>query len=333
MGIVNDILDFSKIESGKLELEVKKYNIVDLCSQIIELLKYDSNIKNIELKLNISDTVPKFLWLDSLRIRQILINLLSNSVKFTERGIVELWVTLEDQIDIDLSKIRFNVIDTGIGIEKEYQEKIFEAFSQGDNSTTRKYGGTGLGLTISNQLLRLMDSKLELKSDYKRGTKFFFDLVVQSSNEINGAEDHTSELDIPEIVVPKFNYGQENYKILLVEDNKINMLLAKTLVKQIVPNVSIYEAENGKIAVENFEIIKPDLILMDVQMPIMNGYEAASAIRKLKIGEHVPIIALTAGTVIGEKEKCLEAGMNDYASKPIVKDVLQNIITKWIKNS
>jgi PAS domain S-box-containing protein len=331
MGIVNDILDFSKIESGKLELEVQKYNIVDLCSQIIELLKYDSNIKNIELKLNISDTVPKFLWLDSLRIRQILINLLSNSVKFTERGTVELSVTLEDQLDIELSRIRFNVIDTGIGIEKEYQEKIFEAFSQGDNSTTRKYGGTGLGLTISNQLLRLMDSKLELKSDYTKGTEFYFDLILRSSNEIDGIADKPNELDVPSTPNIKFNYGQENYKILLVEDNKINMLLAKTLVKQIVPNVSIYEAENGKIAVENFEIIRPDLILMDVQMPVMNGYEAAAAIRKLRTGAHIPIIALTAGTVIGEKEKCLEAGMNDYASKPIVKDALENVITKWLR--
>ena len=330
MSVINDILDFSKIESGKLELEINKYNIVDLCSQIIELLKYDSNLKNIELKLTICDDVPKLLWFDSLRIRQILINLLSNSVKFTEKGVVELTVSVAKKSDNDTSIIRFSILDTGIGIEKEYQEKIFEAFSQGDNSTTRKYGGTGLGLSISNQLLQLMNSKLQLKSDYNKGSEFYFDVEVKTSNEVD-------EMDIKEtFVAPKkpnsnFDYGHENYKILLVEDNKINMLLAKTLVKQIVPNASIYEAENGKIAVDNFEIIKPDIILMDIQMPIMNGYEATTEIRKLDLGKHTPIIALTAGTVMGEKDKCLEAGMNDYASKPIVKEILEAIILKWIK--
>ncbi len=330
MSVINDILDFSKIESGKLELEINKYNIVDLCSQIIELLKYDSNLKNIELKLTIGDDVPKLLWLDSLRIRQILINLLSNSVKFTERGVVELAVSTVKKIKNDTFIIRFSILDTGIGIEKEYQEKIFEAFSQGDNSTTRKYGGTGLGLSISNQLLHLMNSKLQLKSDYNEGSEFYFDIELKSSNETNEIDTKASFID-SKMWSSKFDYGQENYKILLVEDNKINMLLAKTLVKQIVPNVSIYEAENGKIAVENFEIIKPDLILMDIQMPIMNGYEATFEIRKLNSGKHTPIIALTAGTVMGEKEKCLEAGMNDYASKPILKEVLENIILKWIK--
>ncbi len=329
MGLINDILDFSKIESGKFELEVNKYNIIELSSQIIELLKYDSNSKNIDLKLNINDDVPKFLDLDSLRIRQILMNLLSNSVKFTEKGIVQLAISVVKKIDTDRFIIRFSIFDTGIGIEKEYQEKIFEAFSQGDNSTTRKYGGTGLGLTISNKLLQLMNSKLQLKSDFNKGSEFYFDILLKSSNE-NNEEVKNESLITPKVTNAKFNYGQENYKILLVEDNKINMLLAKTLVKQIVPNVSIYEAENGKIAVANFEIIKPDLILMDIQMPIMNGYEATAEIRKLISGKHTPIIALTAGTVLGEKDICLKAGMNDYASKPIVKEVLENIILKWI---
>lgn len=332
MSIVNDILDFSKIESGKLELEINQYHVRELCSQIIELLKYDSNIKNIELKLDISPEVPKYIWIDSLRIRQVLINLLSNSVKFTEKGIVQLSVSVMENIDDEHVIIRFNVSDTGIGIEQKYQDKIFEAFSQGDNSTSRKYGGTGLGLTISNQLLLLMDSRLELKSHYNKGSEFFFDIRLRTSNEAKS--DHVSghNFQLPKVELPRLEHQQENYKILLVEDNKINMLLAKTLVKQIIPNVSIYEAENGKIALDNFEIIRPDLILMDVQMPVMNGYEATAEIRKLKAGSQVPIIALTAGTVVGEKEKCLEVGMNDYTSKPIVKEVLQEMILKWISN-
>ena len=332
MSIVNDILDFSKIESGKLELEIKKTNINELCSQIIELLKYDSNVKNIELSLIIDDEVSKFLWIDSLRIRQILINLLSNSVKFTEKGKVQLKIAVAQKLEDDFAMIRFTVIDTGIGIEKEYQEKIFEAFSQGDNSTTRKFGGTGLGLTISNQLLLLMNSKLNLKSIYENGSEFFFDIKLKGTNVGSISEKESKNIAIPLINNNPIDLGQSNYKILLVEDNKINMLLTKTLVKQIVPNVSIYEAENGKIAVDNFEIIKPDLILMDVQMPIMNGYEATIEIRKIKSGKHIPIIALTAGTVLGEKEKCIDCGMNDYASKPISKQILENIILKWIKH-
>jgi PAS domain S-box-containing protein len=332
MSIVNDILDFSKIESGKLELEINKYNIADLCYQIIELLKYDSNIKNIELKVDIAPDVPKYLWLDSLRIRQVLINLLSNSVKFTEKGIVKLSVSVIEKLVNKNLIIRFNVLDTGIGIEKKYQNKIFEAFSQGDNSTSRKYGGTGLGLTISNQLLLLMNSKLELISDFNIGSEFYFDIQLKASDNNTFEKEQNETYSLPKGTFSKFEYGQENYKILLVEDNKINMLLAKTLVKQIIPNVSIYEAENGKIALDSFEIIKPDIILMDVQMPVMNGYEAAIAIRKLNNGKHTPIIALTAGTVVGEKEKCLEVGMNDYAAKPIVKEVLENIILKWIKS-
>lgn len=328
MSIVNDILDFSKIESGKLDLEIKKYNIVDLCSQIIELLKYDSNIKNIELRLDIAADVPRYMWIDSLRIRQVLINLLSNSVKFTEKGVVKLSVSVIEKTTDNKAMVRFSVIDTGIGIEQQYQDRIFEAFSQGDNSTSRKYGGTGLGLTISNQLLLLMGSRLELKSQYQSGSEFYFDISLETSDESTDASDE-GNFALP-ATLPRFEYGQENYKILLVEDNKINMLLAKTLVKQIIPNVSIYEAENGKVALDNFEIIKPDLILMDVQMPVMNGYEATTEIRKLKSGSQTPIIALTAGTVVGEKEKCLEVGMNDYTSKPIVKEVLQEIILRWI---
>ena len=325
--IVNDILDFSKIESGKLELDIKKYNLLELTSEVIELIKYDSNIKNINLQLNIESSIPNYIYTDSLRLKQILINLLSNAVKFTENGNVTLKISILEKIDFENYKLRFSVLDTGIGIKDEYQKIIFEAFSQGDNSTTRKFGGTGLGLTISNQLLGLMNSQLQLKSEYETGSEFYFDINILTT--INPDEAiHTPIIHKPE----KINnaLGHESYKILLVEDNKINMLLAKTLVKQIIPNCSVYEAVNGKEAVEKFQIIKPDLVLMDIQMPFLNGYEATAAIRKLEIGKHTPIIALTAGTIIGEKEKCLEAGMDDYTSKPIIKEIFEAIIIKWI---
>lgn len=333
LGIVNDILDFSKIESGKLELDIKKYDLEELTHQVIELVKYNSNVKKLELNLSISNNVPKYIWTDSMRLKQILINLLSNSVKFTEKGTVILSIkTVSDDVK-DIKIIRFSVKDTGIGIEKDYQNVIFDAFSQGDNSTTRKFGGTGLGLTISNQLLALMDSKLQLKSEVGIGSDFYFDIEVNTSND--SVEEFIENIDVTfnENEDTKHDFGHENYKILIVEDNKINMLLAKTLVKKIIPNGTIYEAINGKEAVEKQAILKPDLILMDIQMPIMNGYEATQEIRKSKNGELIPIIALTAGTVIGEREKCLETGMNDYVSKPIVREVLDAVITKWIKQS
>lgn len=331
MAIINDILDFSKIESGKLNLDIKRYNLVNLIHQVTELIKYDTNIKKIELDLEIDQNVPRYIYTDSVRLKQILINLLSNAVKFTEKGTVTLSIKLVKTIDENHSELRFSVKDTGIGIEKDYQIQIFDAFSQGDNSTTRKFGGTGLGLTITNQLLALMNSKLELKSQLEIGSEFSFNLKVKTSNENNLLE-KTSPIKNDTIKNNYIDFGQENYKILIVEDNKINMLLAKTLLKQIIPNGSIFEASNGKEAVDKFEIIKPDLIIMDVQMPIMNGYEATIEIRKSNLGKNVPIIALTAGTVIGEREKCIESGMNDYLSKPIIKAKLESIITKLIKN-
>ena len=176
-----------------------------------------------------------------------------------------------------------------------------------------------------------MDSKLCLISEYGKGSEFYFDVVLKTSNRLN----KNDVLENPNIEVqyPKTsNYGHENYKILIVEDNKINMLLAKTMVKQIIPHCTIFEAINGKEGVDKFNILHPDLILMDVQMPVMNGYEATLAIRKSIKGKHIPIIAITAGAILGEKEKCLEGGMNDYISKPIVKNLLEEVITKWINN-
>ena len=178
LGIVNDILDFSKIESGKLELDIKKYDLKELTLQVIELVKYNSNVKKLELNLSISENIPKYIWVDSMRLKQILINLLSNAVKFTETGSVTLSINTLSKTKKDKKTIHFSVKDTGIGIEKDYQDIIFDAFSQGDNSTTRKFGGTGLGLTISNQLLALMKSKLQLKSEVGKGSDFYFDIKV-----------------------------------------------------------------------------------------------------------------------------------------------------------
>lgn len=330
MEVVSDILDFSKIESGKLDLVIEKYNITELCNELFELVKYESNAKQLKLVLDIKKDVPKFIWVDYIRLKQILINLLSNALKFTQQGTIKLSIKNLSTMN-EKSLLRFAVKDTGIGIQKINQEKIFEAFSQEDSSTTKKFGGTGLGLTISNQLLRLMKSHLELKSKFGEGSTFYFDVEFDSSNN---ADNIKKAVPVTAKSAKKTGPDFEKIKtrILIAEDNKINMFLAKTLVKQIIPKSIIYEAADGLEALEKYKEINPEMIFMDIQMPLMNGYEATQEIRKLEGEIHIPIIALTAGTIVGEKEKCLSAGMNDYASKPFVKETIEKLIVKWLIN-
>ena len=328
MEVISNILDFSKIESGKLELNIEKYNVIELSHQVIELVKYESNLKNLQLILNITPDVPKLIHIDYIRLKQVLINLLSNAVKFTEKGKIELNITCITKRN-DKAMLRFSVKDTGIGIKKNNQEKIFEAFSQEDSSTTKKFGGTGLGLSISNQLLNLMESHLQLISSYGEGSEFFFDVELKIATD-DGTNEKPKKLLQQKSENNTADYRNNAISVLIAEDNKINMLLARTLIKQILPNCTIIEAFDGQDAVDKFKQSPVDIIFMDVQMPIMSGYVATQRIRELENGK-IPIIALTAGTVMGEREKCLEVGMDDYASKPIIKDTLAMIISKWVK--
>jgi PAS domain S-box-containing protein len=328
LDIVNDVLDFSKIESGKLELFIEKFDLYKLINQIVELFKYQAITKKIDLILNIEENVPQFIKADSIKIKQILVNLLSNSFKFTEFGEVRLEVKSLNLSNEDISRLKFSVIDTGKGIKLINNKKIFSSFEQEDNSTNRKYGGTGLGLAISNQLLALMDSKLELKSIYSEGSDFYFSIdVKKASNQISKKQKLTTIFNENDIEITE---SSEVKKILIAEDNKINMLLIKTLVKKIVPNSIILSAFDGSEAIEQFLKEQPDLILMDIQMPIKNGYEAAAEIRKLNPTNRIPIIAVTAGILSGEKDKCFEAGMDDYLPKPIVFSDIERIMLKWI---
>ncbi len=327
MEVINNILDFSKIETGKIELSIEKYKLEDITNQVIDLVRYEAKQKELELYLNIDKNVPKYVWIDYIRLKQVLINLLSNAVKFTEKGSIIFSIKALEVLDEKNIVLSFSVKDTGIGIKTKNQTKIFEAFSQEDVSTTKRFGGTGLGLTISNQLLALMNSKLELQSKVGIGSEFAFSLEVKYTNEDKKNEakvNKSSQINVTEIV------SYETKTIIIVEDNKINMLLAKTLIQQILPNASIIEFTNGEELISQIANYKPDLILMDIQMPIMNGYEATKKIRVIDNFSTIPIIALTAGTVVGEKEKCIDAGMNDYIPKPIDKENLKNIISKWI---
>ena len=331
LDIINDILDFSKIEAGKLDLYIEKLDINEQLKQVIDLILYESNQKKINLELSIAPNIPKYFWFDSVRLKQILVNLLSNAVKFTERGSIRLEIKIVKKLDDSTNVVRFSVVDTGIGIVEENQKKIFKAFSQEDSSTTRKFGGTGLGLTISNQLLSLMNSQLQLESTVGIGSTFYFDLELQSSDDSCDTE-KVQQLNLQTIANDsnKIIDTDKKITILIVEDNRVNMLLLKTILKNLFVKTIIHEVVNGKEAVAIFESIQPDIVFMDIQMPVMNGYEATKQIRELNSGHNVPIIAITAGTEKEEKDKCLSAGMNDYIPKPIIKGVIEEAIIKWV---
>jgi PAS domain S-box-containing protein len=330
--IINDILDFSKIEAGKLDLFIDLYDVNKILSQVFDLIVYESNLKNLQLELNIAPDVPKYIWTDIVRLKQILINLLSNAVKFTHQGSITVNVSVLERKENDICIIRFSVVDTGIGILKQNQKKIFKAFSQEDSSTTRKFGGTGLGLTISNQLLALMESRLQLNSKIDTGSNFYFDLTLKTSDQ-NINEKYKTDFNTlnPEPSLLPNTPIDTKFTFLIVEDNKVNMLLLKTIIKNLYCDALIYECENGSEAIKECEKINPDLIFMDIQMPIMNGYEATVAIRNSAKGKQIPIIAVTAGTEKEERNKCISSGMNDYIPKPIMKGSVEETLIKWLK--
>lgn len=466
LDIINDILDFSKIEAGKLELSVEKADLFDIGGQVADMTKYLAHKKGLEMLLNISPQVPRFIWTDEIRLRQVLVNLLSNAIKFSEKGEIELKIDLLEVKTETEMIFRFSVRDTGIGIAPENQQKVFEAFSQADNSTTKKFGGTGLGLTISNKLLALMGSKLQLTSEAGVGSTFFFDLQlltmwgeplewdnlenirnvlivddndnnrlilkemlalkrIKSEEASNGFEafekiragagnkrydalivdymmpqmdgletihkirnafskdeqpiillyssaddalinSECEKLQVKQKLVKPIKISQlynalsqlnetgakeklngrkamelpivlpvkkpKQVKILVAEDHKINLALCRIFIKEIIPEAIVIEAANGLQAVQQFEKEKPTIVFMDIQMPEMDGYEACAEIRKYETETPVPIIALTAGTVKGEKEKCISCGMNDYIAKPFVKDTIRKVIEQWIQN-
>lgn len=447
LGIINEILDFSKIEAGMMDLEIIKTDIYELISQSADIVKFTADKKGLEVLLNIDAKMPRFASVDSVRLKQILANLIGNAVKFTEKGEIEIKVGYES-IDDQTGKFSFSVRDTGIGITPETQAMLFKSFSQADSSTTRKFGGTGLGLVISDMIAQKMDSKIYIDSEFGKGSTFYFDIVTDvefgekidpdniksikrcfiiDDNEnnriilehtlanwgvecvscdngldamkiiknskpfdvvicdyhmpiIDGLETiklireelqlspkelpiillHSSSDDaelhrksdeygvrfrltkpaksedlysylcnIHTPIAPKITVEKKiasnpaktttDFKIIVAEDVEMNMMLVKALINKILPNAKITEAVNGREAVYISQKINPDLILMDMQMPIMDGIEATMKIRELEesSGGFVPIVALTANAMKEEREKCFSAGMNDFLTKPI----------------
>lgn len=320
MTIINDILDFSKIEANKLELEeipVQPGRIVDDSIMIVH-----QQIKNKGLYLNkmIDPDVPEYILSDPVRLKQILLNLLSNAVKFTDRGGINLTVKLISSTD-SMAEILFTIKDTGIGIEKDKIDKLFQSFTQVDSSTTRKFGGTGLGLAISKKLSEMMGGTIYVESEKDKGSSFSFSITakeIRTSVRSESIESVKINRNIGELFP---------MKILLVEDNSINSKLALSLLKKV--GYSADTAINGVLALDAFEKENYDLILMDIEMPEMDGLTAMKTIRSHKSKEIPIIIALTAHAVVGEKERLILAGFDDYLSKPLYKEELIQLLIKW----
>ncbi|HLO82179.1 MAG TPA: ATP-binding protein [Chitinophagaceae bacterium] len=319
LNIINDILDLSKIEAGMMRIESSPFSLRSVASTVERMFSKKATDKGITLSYTIDENVPDILEGDATRLTQILVNLVGNSVKFTEKGSVELRF-YPKKLEGENIRLGIEVRDTGIGIEKEKLTSVFERFSQADDDVTRKYGGTGLGLAIVRDLVSLQDGTIEVTSDPGKGTRFY--LAIPYKIHID------QEVHIPVASVEKQNF--ENFagaRILAVEDNAINQSLIRHLLKEWEIEVDI--SGNGLDALEKLKANKYQLVLMDIQMPGMDGYTATRKIREeLKLD--LPIVAMTAHALAGEREKCLERGMNAYISKPIRQDLLYEIIAGFL---
>jgi len=320
LSVINDILDFSKVEAGQIEFENTTFNIHDSIEEVIKMISFKTNQKDLYLNFNFDRKIPEFLIGDPLRIKQILINLINNAVKFTTDGGITVYCKLVSLVNKTI-EIKINVIDTGIGISPEVKGKLFKSFTQADASTTRKYGGTGLGLAISKSLTKMMNGEIGVDSVEGKGATFWFTIKLKTTSEESIIEEFENE-DIGK--------SKKSLHILVAEDNSINQRVAQYNLEKLGHKIEI--AENGELAVKMFESNNYDLIFMDIQMPIMDGLDATKKIRsiELKAGKtkKIPIVAMTANTLKGDKENFMNAGMTDYIGKPFKANELSTLIRR-----
>ncbi|UII29194.1 response regulator [Fulvivirga maritima] len=311
--LINDILDFNKITAGKITLETVPFNLKELANNIRKSFQFKAQEKQIRLAFIYDNDIPERLIGDTTRINQILVNLVGNAVKFTSEGSVRITIQLLKDSQHEAS-ISFSVKDTGIGIPEEYQANIFERFTQAEKETTRKFGGTGLGLAITKKLLELHNSDIELISKANEGSEFRFNITFPKAQK-DPITDSPKTENVKELA---------NLKILLVEDNVVNQLIATKFLENWEINVEV--ADDGQQAIEKLKNNTYNLVLMDLQMPVLDGYEATTAIRKDAAYDHLPIIALTADATTNIKEKVMKVGMNDFLTKPINPEELRTKI-------
>ena len=326
LAILNDILDLSKIEAGKLNFENISFDLNQIIKDIVTLYSLKSEQQGVLLVQEIDESLPVSLMGDPTRLRQVIVNLVSNALKFTDRGEVKINVEVvkfNTDKDTDSIDVKISVSDTGIGIPEAAQKTLFNAFTQADGSTTRKYGGTGLGLAIVSQLVDMMGGILGVDSVEGEGSQFWFTARFQHGNE--------KPENQPERVAEN-NSAQLDAKILLVEDNPINQMVAQKMLEKVGLKPKL--ANNGLQAMQLLNEQTFDLVLMDCQMPEMDGFDATREIRKLEIKainqNLIPVVAMTANVMSGDRERCLDVGMDDYIGKPVQRDQLESVLRKWL---
>lgn len=330
LDIISDILDFSKIEAGKLDLEIVDFEIAQVMEETVELVANRAKNKNLSLTTYIAPEIPRVLKGDPSRVRQVLLNLASNAVKFTEKGAVSLRAALVGSDDEQVT-VRFSVADTGIGIAPSSAQQLFKPFAQADGTVTRKYGGTGLGLAISKHIVEMMEGQIGLESRERLGSTFWFEVPLsKSSIEVMCSprkqlvtEDLSVASELPVV-------SDAVKPILVAEDNPVNQKVALHQLRDL--GFVAHIVGSGREAVAATLRNTYELIFMDCQMPEMDGFQAASEIRKTEAvsGRHIPIIALTAHAIEGDRDRCLAAGMDDYISKPVTQRKLREVLAKWV---
>lgn len=325
LGIINDILDFSKIEAGKLEFSNTHFELRKIISNTLHLITVAAKEKGLSIRVKIDKEIPGIYLGDDLRLGQVLTNLVNNAVKFSHKGgSITLRVSIQDE-NVSDALLRFSIEDKGIGISHENQKKLFQSFSQADVSTTRKFGGTGLGLAISKKIVELMGGNIWVESEEGKGSTFFFTLRLKKSNKDVLIESTIDIKTAMKLAIEKVHGAS----ILLVEDNDMNQELAEDLLTK--NGILVTIANNGQEALDILEHESFDCILMDCQMPIMDGYEATKKIRENEKYKDLPILAMTANAMKGDKKQAMESGMNDHIAKPIDPSDMFIKMAKWIK--
>jgi CheY-like chemotaxis protein len=331
LGVINDILDFSKVEAGMLELENTEFDLAQLVTSTCSLVQPECDRKSLELSVDLEPGVPTHLVGDALRLGQVLVNFVNNAVKFTHTGsvIISARATEESESHVTL---HIGVRDTGIGLTVEQMGRLFQSFSQADNSTTRKYGGTGLGLAISKKLVELMGGEVGVESGVGEGSNFWLRVRLPKAQP-QASRDAELKIEVDPIEDMLANLPDlssvRGSRVLLVEDNDINQMVARELLEEAGMFVEI--ANHGAQALEALQRSSFDLVFMDMQMPVMDGLQATREIREQEGFAHLPVVAMTANAMARDRETCLRAGMNDVVTKPIDPQVLWETLLKWLE--
>ena len=343
LALINDILDLSKMEAGKLRLDRVPFQLGATLAEVASLFALEARMKGLAFLSNFPPDLPRVVVGDPGRLRQVLRNLLGNALKFTDRGEIGIHAELLNEAT-NVIQFRFTVHDTGIGMTTDQQQRLFESFTQVDGSSTRRHGGTGVGLAISKQLVELLGGEIGVASEPGHGSRFWF---TASFGKAAPGEMQTAKpaaLPKPPVrsVAPKVPAATpaprpavqkpvavaSHLRILLAEDNEINQRITLRLLEKL--GVPADAVVNGREAVQALEKRKYDLVLMDCQMPDMDGFEATAIVRSREVGTHTPICALTANAMEGDRERCLAAGMDDYISKPVGLEKLQKAVDRWV---